>query len=502
MGQLPGRQRDAARDAGRRATLSRRAMRPISPTSRRRHCRSMTPRKSSTCLKQRFPAIVGPHKEDICYATTNRQEAVKRVAPHRRCDDRGRRAEFVELAAPQGSRRARGLSARGAGAARRRYRLERVRRHRAASASPRAHRRRKCWSRKSSTPSPQRYTVECRDRLRRRGGGVLSAAASAARKPGGGVGCMAVYTDVSADDLARFSPATTSANCSPTRASPKASRIRIFSCTPRTGNFILTLYEKRVAGGRPAVLPRPDGASRRARAHLSAAGEEQEGRHARRGRRAAGGDRHVSRWPVDSPAERRALRRGRRSAGAAASRRQRFQDASGRMRCRSKAGGRCSSMPGARGDSVRPACATRSSSELDVPGEELAARSAARASFMPICFPTTCSFSATELSGLIDFYFACNDMFAYDVAICLNCLVLRAGSFLQRHQGPRAAAGLRAGAAAVGRRARGAAGAGARRGDAFPADAAGRLAGGAGRRAGASRRTRWNISASCASTSR
>jgi 4-hydroxy-3-methylbut-2-enyl diphosphate reductase len=33
------------------------------------------------CLKRRFPAIVGPHKEDICYATTNRQEAVKRVAP-------------------------------------------------------------------------------------------------------------------------------------------------------------------------------------------------------------------------------------------------------------------------------------------------------------------------------------------------------------------------------------------------------------------------------------
>jgi 4-hydroxy-3-methylbut-2-enyl diphosphate reductase len=34
-----------------------------------------------TILKERFPAIVGPHKEDICYATTNRQEAVKRVAP-------------------------------------------------------------------------------------------------------------------------------------------------------------------------------------------------------------------------------------------------------------------------------------------------------------------------------------------------------------------------------------------------------------------------------------
>ena len=32
-------------------------------------------------LKARFPTIVGPHKEDICYATTNRQEAVKAVAP-------------------------------------------------------------------------------------------------------------------------------------------------------------------------------------------------------------------------------------------------------------------------------------------------------------------------------------------------------------------------------------------------------------------------------------
>ncbi|MEC9310791.1 MAG: 4-hydroxy-3-methylbut-2-enyl diphosphate reductase, partial [Pseudomonadota bacterium] len=32
-------------------------------------------------LDARFPNIVGPHKEDICYATTNRQEAVKAVAP-------------------------------------------------------------------------------------------------------------------------------------------------------------------------------------------------------------------------------------------------------------------------------------------------------------------------------------------------------------------------------------------------------------------------------------
>jgi 4-hydroxy-3-methylbut-2-enyl diphosphate reductase len=31
-------------------------------------------------LRRRFPAIAGPHREDICYATTNRQEAMKRIA--------------------------------------------------------------------------------------------------------------------------------------------------------------------------------------------------------------------------------------------------------------------------------------------------------------------------------------------------------------------------------------------------------------------------------------
>ncbi len=35
-------------------------------------------------LRRRFPTIAGPHKEDICYATTNRQESVKAIAE--RCD--------------------------------------------------------------------------------------------------------------------------------------------------------------------------------------------------------------------------------------------------------------------------------------------------------------------------------------------------------------------------------------------------------------------------------
>ena len=36
-------------------------------------------------LKKRFPLIIGPHKEDICYATTNRQNAVKAIAPKIDC---------------------------------------------------------------------------------------------------------------------------------------------------------------------------------------------------------------------------------------------------------------------------------------------------------------------------------------------------------------------------------------------------------------------------------
>lgn len=37
-----------------------------------------------TALRDRFPDVKGPRKEDICYATTNRQEAVKTIA--KRCD--------------------------------------------------------------------------------------------------------------------------------------------------------------------------------------------------------------------------------------------------------------------------------------------------------------------------------------------------------------------------------------------------------------------------------
>ena len=35
-------------------------------------------------------------------------------------------------------------------------------------------------------------------------------------------------------------------------------------------------------------------------------------------------------------------------------------------------------------------------------------------------FPDNVFFRDEQLTGLIDFYFACNDFYAYDIAICLN----------------------------------------------------------------------------------
>ncbi|HEX2431618.1 MAG TPA: 4-hydroxy-3-methylbut-2-enyl diphosphate reductase [Aestuariivirgaceae bacterium] len=62
-------------------------------------------------LERRFPEIHGPHKEDICYATTNRQEVVKTIAP--KCDlilvvgapNSSNSQRLVEVARKQGCER-------------------------------------------------------------------------------------------------------------------------------------------------------------------------------------------------------------------------------------------------------------------------------------------------------------------------------------------------------------------------------------------------------------
>jgi len=83
----------------------------------------------------------------------------------------------------------------------------------------------------------------------------------------------------------------------------------------------------------------------------------------------------------------------------------------------------------ARADEVRPGLRDTLAAELD----DLAAHWPADLPAGVIhadLFPDNVFFSGERLSGLIDFYFACNDALAYDVAICMNAWCFEAdGSF-------------------------------------------------------------------------
>ncbi len=75
---------------------------------------------------------------------------------------------------------------------------------------------------------------------------------------------------------------------------------------------------------------------------------------------------------------------------------------------------------GARGDEVRPGLCAEVARELDVL-EKSWPRDLPQGVIHADLFPDNVFFLGNELSGLIDFYFACTDTLAYDVAICLNC---------------------------------------------------------------------------------
>ena len=77
MGEAPDRSCSSRTSPTQRRSSSRRTR--GSPTSRRRRCRSTRPARSSPRSAAASPTIHAPKKEDICYATSNRQWAVKEM---------------------------------------------------------------------------------------------------------------------------------------------------------------------------------------------------------------------------------------------------------------------------------------------------------------------------------------------------------------------------------------------------------------------------------------
>ena len=229
---------------------------------------------------------------------------------------------------------------------------------------------------------------------------------------------MAVYTDVTTDDLTRFLSGYDLGELLSYKGIAEGVENSNFLVHTSTGNYILTLYEKRVAeadlpffialmehlaargincpqpvknkqggmlgrvAGRPAaIVTFLDGLwMRRPNAsHCAGVGEALAKLHL------AGGDFGMQRKNALSIEAWRPLYETAR----------------------------------ARGDSVRPGLCADIAAELDVldtcwPGN------LPHGVIHADLFPDNVFFLGDNLSGLIDFYFACTDMLAYDVAICLN----------------------------------------------------------------------------------
>ncbi len=230
---------------------------------------------------------------------------------------------------------------------------------------------------------------------------------------------MAVYTDVSTDDLARFLTRYDIGELLSYKGIAEGVENSNFLVHTSKGYFILTLYEKRVAEGdlpffiglmehlaaRGLNCPQPvktkDGAALGVLAgrpaaivtfldglwirkpgvgHCAAVGEALAKLHL------AGGDFAMKRPNALSVESWRPL----------------FEHA------------------GPRGDTVRPELCNEIVGELDVL-EKSWPRGLPQGVIHADLFPDNVFFLGDRLSGLIDFYFACTDTLVYDVAICLNC---------------------------------------------------------------------------------
>ncbi len=294
---------------------------------------------------------------------------------------------------------------------------------------------------------------------------------------------MAVYTDVTADELTAFLAGYDIGALLSYKGIAEGVENSNFLVHTTAGNFILTLYEKRVA---ESDLPFFLGLME----HLAARGitcpqpvkNKNGGMLGRLAGRPAAIVTFLDGLWIRRPNAGHCAAVGEALARTA-SRRRRFSGQAARTRCRSTAGARFTSTPRRAATACGPVCAREIAKELDAL-EKTWPRDLPAGVIHADLFPDNVFFLGDKLSGLIDFYFACTDTLAYDVAVCLNAWCFEPDHSYNVTKGRALLKAYAQARAAVRGRDRGAAAARARRGAALPADAAGRLAGRAGRRAG------------------
>ena len=255
---------------------------------------------------------------------------------------------------------------------------------------------------------------------------------------------MAVYTEVADDDLARFVAAYDIGTLLSCKGIAEGVENTNYLLRTSRGAYILTLYEKRVA---PKDLPYFLALME----HLAARGircplpvHDREGRTLRK----------LARRPaalinfLDGVSVRRASIEQCGSLGKALGRLHVAGESFAQTRANSlslSGWGPLANAIGERADTVIRGLAGEIGKEL-AHLEKAWPRDLPQGVIHADLFPDNVFFLGQEVSGLIDFYFACTDMLAYDIAICLNawCFesdasfnITKARAFLQAYEGVR-----------------------------------------------------------------
>ncbi|MEK9752315.1 MAG: homoserine kinase [Rhodospirillaceae bacterium] len=233
---------------------------------------------------------------------------------------------------------------------------------------------------------------------------------------------MAVYTEVSDDEVAAFAAEYDIGEVLACKGIAEGVENTNYLLTTERGPYILTLYEKRVkADDLPFFLKLMDHlAARGVPCPLPVAGRDGEALRTLAGQPAAIVTFLAGMWPrrpdVLHCSELGTVRATMHLAGAgfATSRPNDLSVDSWRPLLKRAAG-----PDGTGADQVRAGLGDELAAELD----HLEANWPSR---LPVgvihadLFPDNVFFRSGRVSGVIDFYFACTDAFAYDIAICLN----------------------------------------------------------------------------------